>query len=133
MEEVTRMQTPGLDHIIMTVSDIARAREFYGGMLSFELKDIPDGFYFGAGDVAFFFYAPHKSPPDDRFDEFRIGLDHLAFAAPNEEALHALADKLIGAGVATKGVEVYFTGHKYVAFRDPDNIQLEYWLPKSEG
>jgi len=110
MEEVTRMQTPGLDHIIMTVSDIARAREFYGGMLSFELKDIPDGFYFGAGDVAFFFYAPHKSPPDDRFDEFRIG-----------------------AGVATKGVEVYFTGHKYVAFRDPDNIQLEYWLPKSEG
>ena len=127
------MQTSGLDHIIMTVSDIARAREFYGGLLGFQVKDIPDGFYFNAGDVAFFFYAPMKSPPNDRFSEFRIGLDHLAFAAPSEEALRAFADKLIAAGIDTKGVEVYFTGHKYVAFRDPDNIQLEYWLPKDEG
>jgi hypothetical protein len=28
------------------------------------------------------------------------------------------------------GVEQFVhTGNWYVAFRDPDNIQLEYWLP----
>ena len=36
-------------------------------------------------------------------------------------------DKLIAAGVETNGVEL-FEGHfPYVSFRDPDNIQLEYW------
>jgi hypothetical protein len=41
-----------------------------------------------------------------------------------------MADKLLLAGVETKGVEQFVhTGHSYVAFRDPDNIQLEYWLP----
>jgi hypothetical protein len=32
--------------------------------------------------------------------------------------------------VETRGVEQFaHTGNWYVAFRDPDNIQLEYWLP----
>jgi catechol 2,3-dioxygenase-like lactoylglutathione lyase family enzyme len=57
-------------------------------------------------------------------------LDHLAFTAPGEAALHSLAEHLQASGVETKGVETYHTGNKYVAFRDPDNIQLEYWLPK---
>jgi catechol 2,3-dioxygenase-like lactoylglutathione lyase family enzyme len=57
-------------------------------------------------------------------------LDHLSFSAPSKEALQELADKLIAAGVDTKGVEQFSpTGNWYVTFRDPDNIQLEYWLP----
>ncbi len=53
---------------------------------------------------------------------------------PTEAALHALADKLIAAGVDTKGVEIYApTGKRYVVFRDPDNIQLEYWLGERVG
>ena len=65
-----------------------------------------------------------------RFNEFRIGLDHLSFTAPSEVALQSLAERLQASGVETQGVETYHTGNKYVAFRDPDNIQLEYWLPK---
>lgn len=123
------METPGLNHVILTVSDIQRSRAFYGDLLGFSLKDIADGFYFVSGSVAFFLFRSAQPRPGDRFDEFRIGLDHLAFAAPSEAALSALADKLIAAGVETKGVQTYHTGNKYVAFRDPDNIQLEYWLP----
>lgn len=124
------MQTTGLNHIILTVSDIPRARWFYGTLLGFELHNLQDGFYFACGGVEFFFFPSPKPLPQDRFSEFRIGLDHLAFAAPSEQSLRELADKLIAAGVETKGVEVYWTGNKYVAFRDPDHIQLEYWLPK---
>jgi catechol 2,3-dioxygenase-like lactoylglutathione lyase family enzyme len=124
------MQTSGLNHIILTISAVARSRAFYGDLLGFDLKDVADGFVFISGGV-FFFFFPSKQPlPDDRFNEFRIGLDHLAFAAPDEDALHSLAETLKQAGVETQGVETYFTGNKYVAFRDPDNIQLEYWLPK---
>jgi hypothetical protein len=77
------------------------------------LKTIADGFFFVSGDVAFFLFPSTHLVPDDRFSEFRIGLDHLAFTAPNEAALFVLADKLIAAGVETKGVETYHTGNKY--------------------
>ena len=124
------MQTFGLDHIILTISDLARSRAFYGDLLEFPIHDIADGFFFKAGDVSIFCFQPRQPIADDRFNEFRIGLDHLSFSAPDEAALHAFAAKLKAAGVETQGVETYFTGHRYVTFRDPDNIQLEYWLPK---
>jgi glyoxylase I family protein len=124
------METPGLNHIILTISDVARSRTFYGGLLGFILIDIADGFSFTSGGVAFFFFPSNRPLPDDRFNEFRIGLDHLSFTAPSKGALHVLADKLKASGVETQGVEQYHTGNLYVAFRDPDNIQLEYWLPK---
>jgi catechol 2,3-dioxygenase-like lactoylglutathione lyase family enzyme len=123
------METPGLNHIILTISDVPKSRVFYGDLLGFDLIEVADGFYFVSGGVAFFLFPSRHPLSDDRFNEFRIGLDHLAFAAPTEAALKSLAEKLSAAGVETQGVEQYHTGNKYVAFRDPDNIQLEYWLP----
>ena len=123
------MQTSGLNHIILTISNPARSRAFYGDLLGFELKPISDGFFFISGGVAIFLFPSTNLLPGDRFSEFRLGLDHLAFTAPDETALFAFANTLEAAGVETKGVETYHTGNKYIAFRDPDNIQLEYWLP----
>jgi catechol 2,3-dioxygenase-like lactoylglutathione lyase family enzyme len=125
------MKTSGFNHIILTISDPARSREFYGNLLGFELVAIADGFMFKAGDTSVFLFVSTRPEPNDVFSEFRIGLDHLAFAAPDEAALHELTAQLKAAGVETNGVETYFTGNQYVAFRDPDNIQLEYWLPKT--
>lgn len=131
------MQTSGFDHVDLTVSDIERSRRFYGDLLGFELTKIPDDYpdpifagscSFMVGGVEISLLTHRETPPNDRFSEFRIGLDHLSFKAPDEAALHALAEKLIAAGVETKGVELYKpSGKKYVSFRDPDNIQLEYW------
>lgn len=124
------METSGLNHIIMTIKDVNASRAFYGDLLGFEIEKIADGFFFVAGGVTIFFFPSSHPLPDDRFNEFRIGLDHLSFTAPSEVALHSFAERLQAAGVNTKGVETYHTGNKYIAFRDPDNIQLEYWLPK---
>ena len=128
------MQTSGLNHVILTVLNMERSRAFYGDLLGFlitVIEEDPDkSFLFTCGGVQFFFFPSRRSLPNDRFSEFRIGLDHLSFTAPSREALQELADKLIAAGVDTKGVEQFRpTGNWYVAFRDPDNIQLEYWLP----
>lgn len=132
------MQTSGLDHINLTVANIERSRRFYGDLLGFEIQTTPDDYpdAFAAGSCSFFvggveitLVTHDDAAPGDRFDERRIGLDHLSFKAPREQALHDLAERLKQAGVETKGVEVYApNGKKYVAFRDPDNIQLEYWL-----
>ena len=124
------METSGLNHIIMTIKDVKISQAFYNDLLGFETKNIADGFFFMTGGIAIFFFSSNHPIPDDRFNEFRIGLDHLSFTAPSEAALHSLAEHLHAVGVQTQGVETYHTGNKYVAFRDPDNIQLEYWLPK---
>jgi catechol 2,3-dioxygenase-like lactoylglutathione lyase family enzyme len=131
------MQTSGLDHIVLNVSDLDRAQQFYGDLLGFDVKrlrgDFPGVFagacYFMVGSVEIFILSHPQIPAGDRFSEFRIGLDHLSFVAPNEQALHDLTAKLRAAGVHTNGIEVFApNGKKYVSFRDPDNIQLEYWL-----
>ena len=124
------METSGLNHIIMTIKDDKISQAFYGDLLGFETETIADGFFFRVGGVTIFFFPSSHPLPEDRFNEFRIGLDHLSFTAPSETALYSLAEQLQAAGVDTKGVETYHTGNKYVAFRDPDKIQLEYWLPK---
>lgn len=124
----------GVNHIILTVGDIARSRAFYQDVLGCEVADIADnpayGFYFKVGEVEFY-VGPSRAPiADDRFSEFRIGLDHVAFTVPDRDTLDALAARLLAAGVDTNGVEQFApTGNYYIAFRDPDNIQLEYWLP----
>lgn len=128
------METSGLDHVILTVSNAERSLSFYKDLLDFDAMVLEEGpaggFLFRCGGVMFFFYASRLLVEGDRFDEFRIGLDHLSFAAPSRAALDQLAEELILAGVDTRGVEQFApTGNWYVAFRDPDNIQLEYWLP----
>jgi catechol 2,3-dioxygenase-like lactoylglutathione lyase family enzyme len=128
------MQPAGVDHIILTISDAARSRAFYRDVLGFPVRDMPgdppSGIRFVAGGVEFFLYAAPDLAAGDRFDEGRIGLDHIAWTAPSRAALDELAERLRAGGVATNGVEQFApTGNYYVAFRDPDNIQLEYWLP----
>jgi glyoxylase I family protein len=129
------METVGVDHVILTVSDAERSRAFYSDVLGFSVTVMHEGaagtFYFRAGSAWVFVNGSSEPIAGDRFNEFRIGLDHLAFGAPSRQALDAFAQILIAAGVATNGVEEYKgTGNYYVAFRDPDNIQLEYWLPR---
>jgi catechol 2,3-dioxygenase-like lactoylglutathione lyase family enzyme len=132
------MKTSGLDHIVLTVSNLERSRNFYAEILGFDVKSIPASYsnpifagscFFHAGDIEIFLIQHPQTISGDRFDEMRVGLDHLSFRAPDEAALNELAERLIEAGVETKGVEVFLPpGKKYVSFRDPDNIQLEYWL-----
>jgi catechol 2,3-dioxygenase-like lactoylglutathione lyase family enzyme len=123
------MTVPRISHVILTVSDLGKAHEFYGDLLGFEIREYGDMLMFPMENYASVWLVKHKTtPPDDRFSEFRVGLDHLAFSAQSKEFLDELATKLIAAGVNTKGVEIFQGNWYYVAFRDPDNIQLEYWL-----
>jgi glyoxylase I family protein len=62
------------------------------------------------------------------FDEFRTGMDHFAFAVSSHAELEGWEDRLRAAGVTfTPAAETPIGS--VVVFRDPDNIQLEFWLP----
>ena len=66
---------------------------------------------------------------EDRFDERRIGVDHLAFGVDDRGTLEDLVARLRAEGVETEGVEHDPVLDKdYVAFRDPDNVQWEFYM-----
>ena len=72
---------------------------------------------------------PKQAIPNDRFDENRLGLDHVGFAVASHHQLHELMVVLEELGVTTAGIEFDPDGQSdYVCFRDPDNIQVEFYV-----
>jgi catechol 2,3-dioxygenase-like lactoylglutathione lyase family enzyme len=121
--------TGAVHHLRLTVSDPERAREFYTGVLNFEVAvELPNGYLLSNGSVLMGIgTAPEGATPGDRFDENRVGLDHLSFSAPSRAALDEAARVLDERGIPNGGVKDLGAdfGLYILAFRDPDNIQLE--------
>jgi catechol 2,3-dioxygenase-like lactoylglutathione lyase family enzyme len=139
------MKVESLHHVAIRVQDPVRSRRFYEDVLGLGFMELPV-----SGDfVKDWRGAPSEGvlhatqvgatfvilePPlagttdDDRFSELRIGVDHLAFGVPDRATLEELVERLEGAGVETAGVELDpVLGKEYVAFRDPDNVQWEFY------
>ena len=64
---------------------------------------------------------------EDRFDPFRVGLDHLALAVSAGD-LPGLKQRLDAAGVRNNGIEHdNQSGADSITFYDPDEIAWEYY------
>jgi glyoxylase I family protein len=124
----------GGHHIALTVSDLDRSLTWYADVFGMQvalegeddtvrfkvLADPGSGWLLGLRQ-----YAGKPSGP---FDEFRTGLDHFAFAVSSLEELRSWERELEQRGVSfTPMVETPIG--TVVVIRDPDNIQLELWLP----
>jgi glyoxylase I family protein len=139
-----QIELGGIHHIRLTVTDIERSRKFYTELLGFEVAaEAPDsddpksdpsypvlwggvvmtrgGYLLGLRPVA---------AKGDRFDEDRVGLDHLSFNVESRSALDAAIKVLDDRGVTHGDVrELTSFGICVLPFRDPDNIQLEITSP----
>jgi glyoxylase I family protein len=70
----------------------------------------------------------HAANAGESFSEFSTGLDHLEFLVAEAGELHEWARRLDVLGVAHSGVkEPPYTLNAMLTFRDPDNIQLEFF------
>jgi len=70
----------------------------------------------------------HRTSRGERFDETRTGLDHLEFLVPTRDDLDEWAARLDHLGVEHSGVKrPAHTDNAMLTFRDPDNIQLEFF------
>ncbi|HVE78057.1 MAG TPA: VOC family protein [Gemmatimonadaceae bacterium] len=129
--EPIQLKTSGVHHIALRVSDLARARRFYTEVLGFPvLMEAPNLVLFLAGGTAFGLRGPtEQMPAGDRFDPFRVGVDHIALACAEEGELERVADALAAAGVENTGAKMDETlGKRYVAFKDPDRIAWEFYM-----
>ncbi len=70
----------------------------------------------------------HREHSGEPFSELHTGLDHLEFLVARREDLHEWAERLTRLGIAHSGVkEPEYTRNAMLTFRDPDNIQLEFF------
>jgi glyoxylase I family protein len=125
-----KIQTGGMHHITFRVSDMERSKRFYSEVLGFDVQSAADDLaLFQVGQTLIVLRLPLEGTPEgDRFSEYRIGVDHLAFAVDDRSELEKLVAALAEAGVDTAGIEVDPVLNKeYVCFRDPDNVQWEFY------
>lgn len=124
-------KTKGLSHVALRTANFDRAKEFYGKLLGFPLAvDTPEVIGFLVGDVFIGFkLAQPQDPTNLTFTPFNVGLDHIAIKCEEEAELHRVADALQTAGVENTGVKTdTIQPKKYVAFKDPDRIQWEFYM-----
>jgi glyoxylase I family protein len=70
----------------------------------------------------------HAANSGEVFDEMRTGLDHLEFLVDSRDELSEWADRLETLGIAHSGVKSPpHTQNAMLTFRDPDEIQLEFF------
>jgi len=124
----------GGHHVAFTVRDADRSAKWYGDLLGMKVVSQGDD------EVVRFRVLAHPESgwvvglrqyfghTAGTFDEFRTGLDHFAFAVSSRAELAACEEQLRAAGIPfTPTVDTAMGS--VVVFRDPDNIQLEFWLP----
>jgi catechol 2,3-dioxygenase-like lactoylglutathione lyase family enzyme len=129
------ISTGAVNHIALTVTNRERSRDFYTSLLGFKmLAEFGPKYLLGNGSVILALApAPdaNRKITGDHFDENRIGLDHVSLNVANhaelEEALKLFNERDVPHGEIKDlgGLGIYV-----LAFRDPDNIQVELTAPK---
>jgi glyoxylase I family protein len=127
-----------LHHIDITVRDLGRSTEFYGRVLPHmgfrRALDVPEGPVWAGAQTEIGLVKAHAGSAPDH-DRYAPGLHHLAFAAPERDAVDELHRTLHALGVTVLDppaqYDQYAPGYYAVFFADPDGIKLEYvFTPK---
>jgi glyoxylase I family protein len=125
--------TPGIEgigHVSLTVTELAVSVEWYQrvlGLVRMMEEEHPggDALVLCTPDLQVIVALHrHDLNEGEQFEERRTGLDHVSFNVPNRAALEAWIARFDELGVEHGGIEEAPYG-ALVAFRDPDNIQLE--------
>lgn len=135
------LASTSIAHVRLTVTDIERSRRFYESVFGWPvLLEVPDNadeatrrqLHFLYGGVIYDLGGTLlglRPVATDRFDEDRVGLDHIAFRMRNKDELDSAAAHLDELDVGHEPVKDI--GPSYILeFRDPDNIALELTAPK---
>ncbi len=121
----------GVNHIALTVTDLDASKAWYEALFGGQVlwQEDQEGHRFivlFVPPLAIGLHTHDKTSGGDYFDETRIGLDHVSFGVPERKDLDAWAARLDELGIAHSPITDAPYGTVLV-FRDPDNIQLEFY------
>ena len=126
---------PPLAHVALTVRDLSVSVPWYEALFDAEPvidedtdPDLHHTVYL-VGNGTLVGLHQHKQPaPNEKFSEFRVGLDHVAFGCTSRSELEKWSRRLDELGVDHGDIKdaAYGSG---LSFRDPDGIALEFFAP----
>jgi len=128
---------PPLAHVALTVRDLAVSVPWYEALFAadpvIDEDTEPDMHHtvYLLGNGTLIGLHQHKAPaPREVFNEYRVGLDHVAFGCASREELEKWSVRLDELGVYHGEIKdaAYGSG---LSFRDPDGIALEFFAPPS--
>ena len=126
---------PPLTHVALTVRDLAVSTPWYGALFDAEPvldEDTAPAFHhtvYLLGNGTLFGLHQHQQPaPIERFSEFRVGLDHVAFGCADRDELEKWSRRLDELEIDHDGIKDAHYGSG-ISFRDPDGIALEFFAP----
>jgi glyoxylase I family protein len=130
-------------HVGLTVTDPEVSRQWYqrlfnaAPVLAEDVPAVPElhqGFhkvvFVLSGGFVLGLIAHPATDRSHRFDEFRPGLDHLSFGCADRSELEKWQHRLDELGIEHGGIAEDAFGFA-LSLRDPDNIALELWAPRS--
>jgi len=143
-----QIPTGDIHHLRLTVTDLERSRQFYTGLLGFQVAvESPPGDDPSAAEVFKILFGGivmirgnlllglrPMAPSGDRFDPDRVGLDHLSFGVPGRDDLERAARLFDEHGVPHGEITTLAGfGIDVLPFEDPDGVQLELTAPSAQG
>jgi len=123
-----RIMLGPVHHFALRVTNLDRSITFYQKLFGFQLVvELPDVTILSNGTLILGLRGQQDAERNDRFDEFRVGLDHISFSVGSRDDLERAIQILDQYGVAHGELEDMGRdfGLYVLACRDPDNIQLE--------
>jgi glyoxylase I family protein len=127
---------PALTHVALTVRDLSVSIPWYQALFDAEPvldEDTDPDFHhtvYMIGNTLIGLHQHAKPAPDERFSEYRVGLDHVAFGCADRAELETWTRRLDELGVEHGEIKDRGYGSG-VSFRDPDGIALEFFAPPS--
>jgi catechol 2,3-dioxygenase-like lactoylglutathione lyase family enzyme len=125
-------EAEGVSHVALTVTDLGASVDWYtrlfDGTVLWEEHDDPahEFVLIFAPPLAIGLHRHATTATGDTFVESRVGLDHISWQVPHRGVLEAWAAKLDELDIAHSPITDAPYGTVLV-FRDPDNIQLEFF------
>jgi catechol 2,3-dioxygenase-like lactoylglutathione lyase family enzyme len=130
----------GIDHLVLSVGDFARSKEFYGKLLSFlgfTLKhDYEDMTGWSNGKTLLWIAAADAKGRKKKYRKGDIGFHHYAFELSSRKDVDALGAFLENNAMTVIDPPAEYYGRNYYAvyFADPDGMKLEamIWAPPAK-
>jgi glyoxylase I family protein len=126
---------PPLTHVALTVRDLSVSVPWYEALLDAKPvldedtdPDFHHTVYLLADNTLLGLHQHARPALDERFSEFRVGLDHVAFGCADRAELEKWARRLDELGIAHGQIKDANYGSG-LSFRDPDGIALEFFAP----
>jgi glyoxylase I family protein len=124
-----------LDHVVLTIRDIHRTKEFYSKIFGEPDFQVDEGFMYHMGPTRLFFTLPRgPQAPNDRFDPTRVGLEHIAVGVKTVGELEVIAKVLDENSIRHSGIHIDNHSNKEkIWLDDPDKIRVEFYIQADTG